>query len=103
MEAIVQIGGRQYRVKPNQKVVVDRLSAAENEEVVFEQVKALLDEGSLKVGASAVESAQVVGKVLRHFKGGKVVVFKKKRRKGYRVKRGHRQPLSQVEIVSIHA
>ncbi len=103
MEAIVQIGGRQYRVRPHQKIVVDRVNAAEDAEVVFDRVKALLDGGAIKAGADAVQGAKVVGKVLRHFKGEKVMVFKKKRRKGYRVKRGHRQPLSQVEIVSINA
>ncbi len=101
MEAIVQIGGRQYRVRPNQKVVVDRLAAAPDEEVVFDAVKMLIDGGDVRIGDSEVKGAQVVGKVIRHFKGDKVIVFKKKRRKGYRVKRGHRQPLSEVEIVNI--
>jgi len=99
---VVQIGGRQYRVRKNQKVVVDRLPALENEEVRFDSVKMVIEGDKIRVGSRVLKEVHVIGKVLRHFRADKVIVFKKKRRKGYRVKRGHRQPLSEVQIVDIN-
>ena len=103
MYAIVEIAGHQYKVEKDQKVFVNRLQTEEGNNVSFENVL-LLDNGNkVTVGAPAIDGAQVGAKVLKHLKGDKVIVFKKKRRKGYRVKNGHRQLLTQIVIENITA
>ncbi|PID68790.1 MAG: 50S ribosomal protein L21 [Flavobacteriales bacterium] len=102
MYAIVEIAGQQFKVAKNQKVFVHRLPEKEGSKVSFDKVL-LLDDGKVNIGAPVIEGAAVTAKVLKHLKGDKVIVFKKKRRKGYRVKNGHRQYLSQIEIESIVA
>ena len=103
MYAIVEIAGQQFKVAKDQKVFVNRLSAEEGQKVAFDNVLLIGDGDKVTVGAPAINGAQVGAKVVRHLKGDKVIVFKKKRRKGYRVKNGHRQPLSQITIESIVA
>jgi len=103
MYAIVEIAGQQFKVEKDQKVFVHRLASEEGEAVSFDNVLLLDDNGNVTVGAPAIEGAQVGAKVLRHLKGDKVIVFKKKRRKGYRVKNGHRQSLTEIVIDSIVA
>ncbi|WP_439153005.1 50S ribosomal protein L21 [Winogradskyella sp.] len=103
MYAIVEIAGHQFKVEKDQKVFVNRLSTEEGKKVSFDNVL-LLDEGSnVNLGAPAIDGAQVSAKVLKHLKGDKVIVFKKKRRKGYRVKNGHRQALTEIVIENIVA
>ncbi len=102
MYAIVEIAGQQFKVAKNQKVFVHRLQDGEGSKVTFDNVL-LLDDGKVILGAPAIEGAAVTAKILKHLKGDKVIVFKKKRRKGYKVKNGHRQYLSEIQIESIVA
>ncbi|SHI40956.1 50S ribosomal protein L21 [Algibacter luteus] len=103
MYAIVEIAGHQFKVEKDQKVFVNRLATEEGKKVSFDNVLLLADGDNVTVGAPAIDGAQVSAKVLKHLKGDKVIVFKKKRRKGYRVKNGHRQSLSEIVIESIVA
>ena len=101
MYAIVEIAGQQFKVSKDQKVYVHRLASEEGSKVSFEKVLLLDDNGNVTLGAPAVEGASVEAKVLQHLKGDKVIVFKKKRRKGYKKKNGHRQSLTQIVIEGI--
>ncbi|MEP1490490.1 MAG: 50S ribosomal protein L21 [Algibacter sp.] len=103
MYAIVEIAGQQFKVVKDQKVFVNRLQTEEGKKVSFDNVLLLADGDNVTVGAPAIDGAQVGAKVLKHLKGDKVIVFKKKRRKGYRVKNGHRQSLTEIVIESIAA
>ena len=103
MYAIVEIAGHQFKVEKDQRVFVNRLQTEEGKKVSFDNVLLLGDGDNVTVGAPAIDGAQVSAKVLKHLQGDKVIVFKKKRRKGYRVKNGHRQALSEIIIESIVA
>lgn len=103
MYAIVEIAGQQFKVAKDQKVFVHRLPNEEGQQVSFDKVLLLGNGEDITIGAPAIEGAQVGAKILRHVKGDKVIVFKKKRRKGYRVKRGHRQQFSEILIEDILA
>ncbi len=103
MYAIVEIAWQQFKVAKDQKVFVHRLPEAEGEKVQFSNVMLLEDGKNITIGAPAIEGASVEAKVVKHLKGDKVIVFKKKRRKGYKVKNGHRQYLSEIVIESIVA
>jgi len=103
MYAIVEIAGQQFKVVKDQKVFVHRLSTEEGKAVSFDNVLLIGDGNKITVGAPAIDGAQVGAKVLKHLKGDKVIVFKKKRRKGFRKKNGHRQTLSEIVIESIVA
>ncbi|PWK18930.1 50S ribosomal protein L21 [Xanthomarina spongicola] len=103
MYAIVEIAGHQFKVEKDQKVFVNRLATEEGKTVSFDNVLLLADGDKVTVGAPAITGAQVGAKVLKHLKGDKVIVFKKKRRKGYRVKNGHRQSLTEILIENIVA
>ena len=103
MYAIVEIAGQQFKVSKDQKVYVHRLASEEGSKVSFDKVLLLDDNGSVTLGAPAVEGASVEAKVLQHLKGDKVIVFKKKRRKGYKKKNGHRQSFTQILIEGILA
>jgi len=100
MYAIVEIAGQQFKVKKDQKVFVHRLQEKEGTKVSFNNVL-LIDDGKVTIGAPAIKDASVEAKILSHLKGDKVIVFKKKRRKGYQVKNGHRQYLTEIQIESI--
>jgi large subunit ribosomal protein L21 len=101
MYAIVEIAGQQFKVSKDQKVYVHRLGEEEGNKVSFDKVLLLDDNGTVTLGAPAIEGASVEATVLRHLKGDKVIVFKKKRRKGYKKKNGHRQALTQIIIEGI--
>ncbi len=103
MYAIVEIAGQQFKVSKDLKVYVHRLTNEEGSKVVFDKVLLLDDNGSVTLGAPAIEGASVEAKVLQHLKGDKVIVFKKKRRKGYKKRNGHRQYLTQIVIETIAA
>ncbi|KAB8151416.1 50S ribosomal protein L21 [Kordia sp. TARA_039_SRF] len=103
MYAIVEIAGQQFKVAKDQKVFVHRLATEEGKQVTFDNVLLLDDNGQVTIGAPAINGAAVEAKVLKHLKGDKVIVFKKKRRKGYRVKNGHRQSLTEIVIENIVA
>ena len=103
MFAIVEIAGQQFKVAKDQKVYVHRLQGEEGSSVSFDKVYLLDDGTQVTLGAPAITGASVEAKVVKHLKGDKVIVFKKKRRKGYRVKNGHRQSLTEILIESISA
>ncbi|EGD33098.1 50S ribosomal protein L21 [Capnocytophaga sp. oral taxon 338] len=103
MYAIVEMAGQQFKVSKDQKVFVHRLENAEGSEVIFDRVLLLDQDGAITIGAPAIDGASVQAKVLRHVKGDKVIVFKKKRRKGYKVKNGHRQSFTEIMIEEILA
>lgn len=101
MYAIVEIAGQQYKVEKDQQIFVHRLEGKEGSKVSFDNVLLTADGDKIQVGAPAVKGIAVSAKILEHLKGDKVIVFKKKRRKGYKVRNGHRQYLSKIEISSI--
>ncbi|MBL7887086.1 MAG: 50S ribosomal protein L21 [Flavobacterium sp.] len=103
MYAIVEIAGQQFKVSKDLKVYVHRLANEEGSKVSFDKVLLLDDNGSVTLGAPAIEGASVEAKVLQHLKGDKVIIFKKKRRKGYKKRNGHRQYLTQILIEGIVA
>jgi large subunit ribosomal protein L21 len=103
MYAIVEIAGQQFKVAKDQKVYVHRLQGEAGSKVTFDNVLLLDDKGSVTIGAPAIKGASVTAQILSHLKGDKVIVFKKKRRKGYQKKNGHRQYLSEIQIESIAA
>ncbi|WP_142784258.1 50S ribosomal protein L21 [Changchengzhania lutea] len=103
MYAIVEIAGQQFKVVKDQRVFVNRLQTEEGKKVDFDKVLLVGDGDNITLGAPAIDGALVGAKVLKHLKGDKVIVFKKKRRKGYRVKNGHRQSLTEIVIESIAA
>ncbi len=101
MYAIVEIAGQQFKVAKDQKVFVHRLAGEEGDSVSFDKVLLTGDGDDITLGAPAIEGASVNAKITRHLKGDKVIVFKKKRRKGYRVRNGHRQALTEIAIEGI--
>jgi large subunit ribosomal protein L21 len=101
MYAIVEIAGRQYRVEENKRLIVNRLVAGEGDSLTFDNVLLVSDKGNTKVGTPVVKGASVTATVEKHGKGDKVLVFKKKRRKGYQKMNGHRDYLTRLKIESI--
>ena len=101
MYAIVEIAGQQFKVEKDQRYFVHQLEGKAGSNVTFDQVLLLDDNGKVSVGAPAVNGVQVTAKIVQHLKGDKVIVFKKKRRKGYAVKNGHRQRLTEISIQEI--
>ena len=101
MYAIVEIAGQQFKVSKDQRLFVHRLASDVDAKVSFDKVLLIDNGGALTLGAPAIEGASVEAKVLKHLKGDKVIVFKKKRRKGYEKKNGHRQSLTQIQITGI--
>ncbi len=102
MYAIVEIAGQQYKVEKDQQIYVHHLGAEEGKSLTFEKVLLVDDNGKISVGAPAVSGAKVTAKVVTPLvKGDKVLIFKKKRRKGYQKLNGHRQQFTQVQIESI--
>lgn len=100
MFAIVEIAGLQYKVEKDQKLFVNRLAGEKGNKVSFDKVL-LTSNAGVTVGAPAVKGVSVDAEILEHIQADKVIVFKKKRRKGYKVKNGHRQQLTQIQITSI--
>ena len=101
MYAIVEIAGQQFKVAKDRQLYVHRLNQEEGKQLTFDDVYLISDDGKTTVGAPVIEGASVTATVNKHLKGDKVIVFKKKRRKGYQKKNGHRQYLSQITIDSI--
>ncbi len=101
MYAIVTIAGQQFKVEKDRKVFVHRLDAEEGASVEFDEVLLYEDESGIQIGAPVLKGAKVTAKVLAHLKGDKVIIFKKKRRKGYQKMNGHRQYFSQIQIEDI--
>ena len=103
MYAIVNIAGQQFKVSENAPLFVHRLDVNEGEQVSFDQVLLVEKNGSVTIGAPMVAGAKVTAKVISHLKGDKVLIFKKKRRKGYQKMNGHRQSFTKIQIESITA
>ena len=101
MFAVIETGGKQYKVSEGDIVFIEKLSNEEGSEVVFENVKALSAEDGLKIGAPTVEGARVTANVLKNGKGHKIYVFKYKSKKNEKKKIGHRQPYTKVQITKI--
>jgi len=103
MYAIVEIAGQQFKVSRGTKVYVNRLDASEGSKVEFDNVLLIDNDGKIEIGTPSVDGAKVAATVLSHLQGDKVIVFKKKRRKGYQKSNGHRQQLSQILIQGVLA
>lgn len=103
MYAIVEIAGQQFKVQKDQKIFVHRLSAEAGSKVEFDRVLLVDNGGKVNIGAPAIAGAKVTAQVNDHVKGDKVIVFRKKRRKGYEKKNGHRQSFTQITITDIKA
>ena len=101
MFAVVDIAGHQFNVEENTKYYVPKLEADVDSEITFDKVLLLSEGKSTKIGTPVVDGVAVTAKVLEHLKDDKVIVFKKKRRKSYRVKDGHRQQLTRIEVTKI--
>jgi large subunit ribosomal protein L21 len=102
MYAIVEIAGQQFKVEEGKKIFVHRLEIEEGKNLEFDQVLLIDNDGTITIGEPLIKDAVIEGTVLDHVRGDKVIVFKKKRKKGYRVKNGHRQNFTQVEILTIN-
>lgn len=103
MYAIVDIAGQQFKVEKEQKIFVHRQEGEEGAELSFEKVLLVDNDGKVTLGSPEVKNAKVTAKILTHLKGDKVIIFKKNRRKGYKVKNGHRQQFTQIQIEEIVA
>jgi large subunit ribosomal protein L21 len=101
MYAIVEIAGQQFKVSRGNKVYVNRLEANEGAKVEFDKVLLVDNGGKIQIGTPSIDGAKVAATVLAHIKGDKVIVFKKKRRKGYQKSNGHRQQLTQILVQGI--
>lgn len=101
MYAIVEIAGQQFKVQEGQEVFVHRLEGEPGADVKFDKVLLLDNEGKIEIGTPVIESANVNAKIISHLKADKIIVFKKKRRKGYQKSNGHRQYLSKIKIENI--
>lgn len=101
MFAIVDVAGQQHKVTPSQRLYVPHLQGKVGDTVTFERVLLVADDKDIKVGNPAVTGVAVSAKILGHVKDETVIVFKKKKRKGYRLRRGHRQQYTQIEITTI--
>ncbi|TEB07308.1 50S ribosomal protein L21 [Pelotomaculum schinkii] len=103
MYAIIETGGKQYRVSEGDTLYIEKLPAQPDETVEIDRVLALVDGDSVKIGSPLVDGARVVLKVVRHGRGKKIIVFKYKAKKNYRRKQGHRQAFTQVTVEKIEA
>jgi large subunit ribosomal protein L21 len=99
--AVIRTGGKQYRVSPGDVIHVEQIRGEVGGEVQFTEVLAAAQEGTVQIGRPLVEGARVTGRVLRQGKAKKILVYKKKRRKNYRRRYGHRQPLTTVQVTAI--
>jgi large subunit ribosomal protein L21 len=98
MLAVIRTGGKQYLVTPGQKIKIEKIEEKEGSEIIFPEVLLLEKKNKIEIGTPLVEGAKVRGKVLAHGKGKKIIVFKYKAKTRYKVKKGHRQPYTLVEI-----
>lgn len=101
MIAIIRIGSKQYLVSPGQKIKIEKIEKKEGSEIAFSEVLLLQKGRKLKIGTPLIKGAKVTGKIIRHGKSKKIIIFKYKAKKRYKLKKGHRQPFTEVEIVKI--
>lgn len=103
MYAVIETGGKQYKVQEGDVVFIEKLAVDEGSAFTFDKVLAVSNEGSLTFGSPVVANASVSAKILGHGKGSKIIIFKYKAKKTYRKKQGHRQPYTKVQIEKINA
>ncbi|MBZ9569628.1 50S ribosomal protein L21 [Patescibacteria group bacterium] len=103
MLAVIKTGGKQYLVSPGDKIKIEKIEAKEGKEITFKEVLLLEKQRKLEIGTPLVKGAKVIGKVLKHGKRKKVIVFKYKSKTRYKVKKGHRQLFTEVEIIKIES
>ena len=101
MLAVIKTGGKQYIVTPGQKIKIEKVDIKEGKEITFKEVLLLEKQRKLEIGTPLVKGAKVIGRVLKHGKSKKIIVFKYKSKTRYKVKKGHRQPFTEVEIIKI--
>jgi large subunit ribosomal protein L21 len=101
MLAIIETGGKQYLVEPGKRINIEKIEKKEGEEIEFSKVLLVEKDGELKIGNPYVEGAKVVGKIIKQGKQKNITILKYKRKTRYKVKRGHRQPFTRVEILRI--
>lgn len=101
MLAVIKTGGKQYLVEPGKKLKVEKLKEEEGKEITFDQVLLIGEGDEIKIGTPFIEGAKVKAKILSHGKDDKVIVFKYKPKKRYQIKKGHRQPYTEVEIIKV--
>ena len=103
MLAVIKTGGKQYLVSPGQKIKIEKLDTKEGKEITFKEVLLLEKGKKLEIGSPLVKEAKVIGKITRHGKSKKVIVFKYKPKTRYKLKKGHRQPFTEIEILKIES
>ena len=103
MFAIIETGGKQYKVQEGDVIFVEKLAGEENSTVVFDKVIAVGDGSDIRVGAPYIDNAKVEASLVKSGKGAKIIVYKMKPKKNYRRKQGHRQPYTKVQITAINA
>lgn len=103
MYAIIETGGKQYKVQQGEELNIEKLDAQQGDTVVFDQVLLVVKDDEVMTGQPVVENAKVTAKVVEHGRGKKLIVFKYKPKKNYRKKQGHRQPYTRVVIENIEA
>ena len=101
MLAVIKTGGKQYIVSPKQKIKIEKLNKKEDSEITFNEVLLLEKNRKIEIGTPLIKGTKVIGKVVSQGKGKKIIVFKYKAKKRYKVKKGHRQPFTEVEITKI--
>ncbi len=101
MYAVIKTGGKQHRVSEGETLSLEKIAGARGDEVIFNEVLMVADEGNIRVGTPLVEGAKVIGEIIEQKKGKKINVFRIKRRKGYHKKTGHRQQLTSMKIKTI--
>jgi len=101
MYAVIKTGGKQHRVSEGDVISIERIHGEKGDSFPFDQVLMVENEGDVRIGRPIVEGAKVVGEILAQTQGDKITVFKTKKRKGYRKKTGHRQPLTSLKIREI--
>ena len=103
MYAVVELAGQQCKVQKDQKIFVHRLAAEAGQKLEFDRVLLIDNGGQISLGAPAIEGAKITAEVVEHVKGDKIIIFRKKRRKGYKKKNGHRQSFTSIVISDIKA
>jgi len=103
MLAIIKTGGKQYLVSPGQKIKIEKIAKKEGSEISFPEVLLLEKGKKIEIGTPLIKGVKVIGKIVRHDKAKKVIIFKYKAKKRYKVKKGHRQPFTEVEIIKIES
>lgn len=101
MLAVIRTGGKQYLVSPGQKIKIEKIEKKEGSEISFPEVLLLEKGKKIEIGSPLIKRVKVTGKVIRHGKAKKIIIFKYKPKKRYKVKKGHRQPFTEVEILKI--